>query len=198
MVAYVTNRATTNGFKPPFKLPEMKNPLAKAAVQMVCMVPWESFLLNAASSGAGAAGTAMILKEEAPKPKRGRPRKGEEKNKKNNHAHHMGPGCQAADNALLTLGYLEGLSRGNAGFGVLALGKQRLEEGAAACDGIGHMDLGNQMREVANSLPHVHDKKSAKDAATKLKPLADVAWELGRSCKGSTAAMERIIDARRT
>jgi len=108
------------------------------------------------------------------------------------HVAHQGPGCNAADNTVLVNGYLDGLARGNKGFGVLAIGKTKLEEGARSCDGIGHSELGNGLRKVADTLPQVSDRKTARAASKQLRPLADQAWELGRTCKGTMERLEGI------
>lgn len=95
------------------------------------------------------------------------------------------PGCTAADATLLNLSYLEGLSRGLGGFGVLRVGQERLEEGAKAAQQLGHPDLAREIRAIAEELPQVHDATAAAALAEKLRPLADRAWSLGAACKGA-------------
>ena len=96
-----------------------------------------------------------------------------------------GPGCKAADATLLNLSYLEGLSRGLGGFGVLRVGRERLEEGAKAAQQLGYHDLAREMRVIAQELSQVRDEAGAAALAEKLRPVADRAWGLGASCKGS-------------
>ena len=92
------------------------------------------------------------------------------------------PGCAAADACLLVQGYLDGLSRGNGGFGVLALGKTRLEEGAVAAQGMGQSQLAAEMQAVAVQLPSVRAKEDAAKLAQDFRPVTDKAWRLGRIC----------------
>ena len=104
------------------------------------------------------------------------------------------PGCTAADAALLVQGYLDGLARGNGGFGVLALGKTRLEEGAMAAETMGQADLGSQMREVASKLPGVRSPEAAEELAQQMRPVVDRAWHLGKGCRlaSSSETVQRI------
>ena len=95
------------------------------------------------------------------------------------------PGCTAADAALLNLSYLEGLSRGLGHFGVLQVGRERLEEGAKAAQQLGHADLAREMRAIAQELSQVRDEAGAAALADRLRPVADRAWPLGASCKGA-------------
>lgn len=95
------------------------------------------------------------------------------------------PGCTAADAALLNLSYLQGLSRGLGHFGVLQVGRERLEEGAKAAQQLGHHDLAREMRVIAQELPQVRDEAGAAALAEKLRPVVDRAWNLGASCNGS-------------
>ena len=101
-----------------------------------------------------------------------------------------GPGCKAADATLLNLSYLEGLSRGLGGFGVLRVGRERLEEGAKAAQQLGHADLAREMRAIAEELPQVRDATNAAALADRLRPVADRAWSLGASCKGAMTSQQ--------
>ena len=100
------------------------------------------------------------------------------------------PGCTAADSALLNLSYLEGLSRGLGGFGVLRVGRERLEEGAKAAQQLGQANLAGEMRAIAQELPRVRDASAAAALAEKLRPVADQAWSLGASCKGAMTSQQ--------
>jgi len=182
MVAYVTGRkAATAG------QPGMMGPLAAVALKTAAAIPWEAVFAGGSLLGSGAVKTAQRGSSDSVRPMRGpgKDAKTTSKAPATPRKWTAGPGCQAADNALLTLGYLQGLSRGNNGFGVLAMGKDRLEEGAKGASTAGKPELAAQMRQVAATLPEVHDKKTAREAAKALKPLADEAWELARVCKGS-------------
>ena len=94
------------------------------------------------------------------------------------------PGCTAADNALLVHSYLSNLADGKPGFGVLRIGKERLEEGAKAAAHLGHPEIAAEMTAIAVELPNVRDPEAARMAAEKLKPVVDAAWGLGQTCKG--------------
>lgn len=95
------------------------------------------------------------------------------------------PGCTAADSALLNLGYLDGLSRGLGGWGVLRVGKERLEEGAKAARQLRQPELATEMEAIAAELPNVHDEEAATVLAARLRPVADRAWSMGAKCKGT-------------
>lgn len=98
--------------------------------------------------------------------------------------HLAGPGCKAADSCLLVHGYLVHLAEGQSGFGVLKIGKERLEEGALGAARMGQDQLAAEMREVALALPEVHTAEQAAVLAPKLKELSDQTWDLGRRCGG--------------
>jgi len=100
------------------------------------------------------------------------------------------PGCTAADGCLLVHSYLINLAEGKQGYGVLQIGAERMEEGARAADQIGQRELAQEMRQIAQELPNVHEPGAARALAQKLKPLADQAWDLGRRCKGDISAQE--------
>ena len=100
------------------------------------------------------------------------------------------PGCTAADSALLNLGYLDGLSRGLGGWGVLRVGKERLEEGAKAARQLRQPELATEMEAIAAELPNIHDEASAANLAQKLRPVADRAWSMGASCKGALTPID--------
>ena len=51
------------------------------------------------------------------------------------------------------------------------------------------------MREIALELPQVHDSQHAARVATKLRPVAYAAWDLGAKCKGALSP-EQITRAR--
>ena len=94
------------------------------------------------------------------------------------------PGCTAADNALLVHGYLSNLADGKPGFGVLRIGKERLEEGAKAAAHLGHPEIAAEMTAIAAELPNVRDPEAARLVAEKMKPVVDASWGLGQTCKG--------------
>jgi len=191
VVAFVTRQASNpmGGFP--------KAPLAKAATTVLCQIPWETFLGGSAAIGGAAIAkstTSSKLSKSVSAPPKPKDKPKPKTTKSNSH---QGPGCNAADNSLQALGYLTGLARGNQGFGVLAIGKTKLEEGANSCDSIGHPKLANGLRSVANGFPEIKDKKGARQAAVVLMPLVDEAWELGRTCKGSTDRVEKILKGRK-
>lgn len=92
------------------------------------------------------------------------------------------PGCQIADACLVVHGYLEELSEGQGGYGVLKLGKERLEAAAVIADEIGKEDLAESMREVCEKLPEVHTADAAAELAEEMEGIKKQAWRLGRAC----------------
>jgi len=98
--------------------------------------------------------------------------------------HADGPGCKAADACLLVHSYLVNLAEGKSGFGVLRVGKDRLEEGAAGAARMGRVELAREMLKVAQELPLVKTPKAAEALAPRLKELSDQTWDLGRRCGG--------------
>lgn len=92
------------------------------------------------------------------------------------------PGCTAADNAIVAKGHLQGLADGRGGFGVLKISQQRLSEGAAAADQLGRTHLAGTMRGIASEMGAVRSREKAQELATKLDPVIDEAWRLGRVC----------------
>ena len=92
------------------------------------------------------------------------------------------PGCTAAESAILSLGFLDGLADGLGGFGVLRQGKEYLEQGARAAESLGKTGLAREMRSIAADLPEVRTVEQARDVAERLRPLKAEAWELGRQC----------------
>ena len=92
------------------------------------------------------------------------------------------PGCTAAESAILSLGFLDGLAEGMKGFGVLRQGKEYLEQGARAAESLGKTELAKEMRSIAAELPEVRTTEQARDLAQRLRPLKAQAWELGRQC----------------
>ena len=115
------------------------------------------------------------------------------------------PGCTAADEAIVALGHLQGLARGNGGFGVLRVSKERLEVGAEAAEHLGKRSLAKEMQAIGAEMPNVHTAEDALALAERLEPVVDQAWDLGRHCKGSLNAKDltkmrelaqRIRDAR--
>jgi len=108
------------------------------------------------------------------------------------------PGCTAADNAGVALYHLEGLAiEGKPNFGVLQVTKERLEEGAAACDYLGQEALAQQMRHIAEELPRVHDALGARRLARELRPLAYKLWDLGAKCTESSLTLEDLLQTKR-
>ena len=138
------------------------NPMMQILVDMCQRLPWERLLVT---------GTVIGLTSTAQVTQPAQPTEAPDK-----------PGCAAADACLLVQGYLDGLTRGNGGFGVLALGRTRLEEGASAAEGMGQHQLAIEMRAVAVKLPAVRTKEGAAEVANALRPVADKAWRLGRIC----------------
>jgi hypothetical protein len=84
----------------------------------------------------------------------------------------------------LVHGYLVNLAEGKSGFGVLRVGKDRLEEGAAGAARMGQGELAREMRAVAQELPEVKSSEAAAALAPRLKELSDQTWDLGRRCGG--------------
>lgn len=91
-------------------------------------------------------------------------------------------GCVAADETLLAEAHLERLGRGFQGFGLLRESRGRLEKAAGAVDELGRPDLATELRIIAEELPQVRDAEAAAELASRLEPLADECWELGRNC----------------
>ena len=102
------------------------------------------------------------------------------------------PGCTAADATLFNLSYLEGLSRGLGGFGVLRVGRERLEEGVRAAHQMGQTSLAGEMHAIAQELSEVQDPAAAAVLAEKLRPVADRAWALGRRCGGHVSPQNLV------
>ena len=138
-----------------------RNPMTRVLVDMCQRLPWERLLVTGGAIGAvsGAEADRVAGVGEAPK-----------------------PGCAAADACVLVQGYLDGLSRGNGGFGVLALGKIRLEEGATSAAAMGQSQLAAEIQAVAIQLPAVRTREDAARTSQQLRPVADKAWRLGRIC----------------
>lgn len=135
-------------------------------------IPWE----NAVAIGAGSAVGGIITARAVSGSVGAQP-----------HRHQDGtvldkPGCTAADESGRALFYLEGLARGNGGFGVLRQGRENLETAAAAADSLGQNDLARGFRRIAGQIPEVHTAESAEGLARELRPLVDRAWRLGRVC----------------
>ena len=124
-------------------------------------LPWERLLITGGAIGTISAGESTQADGVGEAPK---------------------PGCAAADACVLVQGYLDGLSRGNGGFGVLALGKVRLEEGAASAAAMGQTQLAAEIQAVAIQLPEVRTREDAARISLQLRPVADKAWRLGRIC----------------
>ncbi len=100
------------------------------------------------------------------------------------------PGCTAADESGVVLYHLEGLAGGKKGFGVLATDVERLERAAKGAEGMGDRETAGRLRTLAGQLPEVRDSEKAKEVAEELRPIADVAWELGRRCGGHDVTPE--------
>ena len=92
------------------------------------------------------------------------------------------PGCQIADACLVVHGYLEELSEGAGGYGVLKLGRERLEAAAVIAEEIGKEELAESMREVCEKLPDVRTADAAAELAEKMEGIKKQAWRLGRAC----------------
>ena len=140
------------------------NPVLRALLDLGRRLPWERLLVTGGAAGIVVGAAASPSREnDAP-------------------SSVAKPGCAAADATLLVQGYLDGLARGNGGFGVLALGKTRLEEGASTAAGMGQSQLAAEMRAVAAQLPNVRSRDDAAKVAQQLRPVTDKAWRLGRIC----------------
>lgn len=79
-------------------------------------------------------------------------------------------------------GYLEELAEGNGGFGVLRVGKERLEEAVLIAKAIGKADLADEMQEIATKLPTVRTAEAAEALAGEMDDIKKHAWRLGRAC----------------
>lgn len=112
------------------------------------------------------------------------------------------PGCTAAESTILTLGFLDGLSEGMGGFGVLRQGKEYLERSAEACDQLGRRELARELRSIARELPQVSTPEQARALAQRLRPFKAQTWELGKHCdhlylvgaEAIIALAERVAD----
>jgi hypothetical protein len=96
------------------------------------------------------------------------------------------PGCTAADETLLVHAYLDRLAAGEQGFGVLAIGKQRLEAAAQGARERGREDLAGEILAVADDLPSVQSPERAREVLRRLEPIIPETWELGRTCKAAS------------
>ena len=92
------------------------------------------------------------------------------------------PGCFIADTCVQVYGYLEELSEGEGGFGVLALGKAKLDQAVREANKIGMHELAEGLQQIASQMPHVHDEEAAGELMQELHPLKQKAWRLGRAC----------------
>lgn len=92
------------------------------------------------------------------------------------------PGCQAADLTILAQGHLRGLARGQGGFGVLNLSRQHLEQAAQKTQEMGLPNLATEMRSIAAAMPQVHDAAAAAILISRLDPIVERTWRLGRIC----------------
>jgi hypothetical protein len=96
------------------------------------------------------------------------------------------PGCTAADDAAVALFHLNGLARGNGGFGVLRVSKERLETAAAAAEGLRQHEIAAEYRAIAIEMPSVHTPEEAQALHDRLEPVVyERSWDLGRKCKGA-------------
>ena len=174
-------------------LPEEKTAVVNSLVSLCSEFPWEHLV----SFSSGAAGIATATRRRptavlAPPPVRKTPTPqppitapAPEPARKPTPPISR-PGCTAADNTGVVLYHLEGLSKeGKPNFGVLRVSKERLDEAATAAASLGRQDLAQQMRQIANKLPQVHDAEGAGRLAAELRPVAFAAWDLGAACKGS-------------
>ncbi|MDP2727848.1 MAG: hypothetical protein Q8P59_09935 [Dehalococcoidia bacterium] len=61
---------------------------------------------------------------------------------------------------------------------------ERLERAALGAEGMGDGATAEKLRATATRLPQVRSAEQAAEVAGELRPVADVAWELGRRCGG--------------
>jgi hypothetical protein len=71
---------------------------------------------------------------------------------------------------------------GTGGYGVLRLGRQRLEDAAQVAERIGKGEMAEQLREIAEKMPEVHTPEAAAELAEEMRPVKERAWRLGRAC----------------
>lgn len=173
--------------------PEATKPLnpVRSIVIMATRVPWERLLVGgAAATTLVNQGREMQRSKPAEQPQEQEPAsplvadKSQVDSPTPGFENPGGPGCRAADACLLVHGYLVNLADGKTGFGVLRVAKERMEEGAAGAERMGHVQLAGRMREVAAELPQVHTPEQAAALAPRVKELSDQTWDLGRRCGG--------------
>jgi len=102
------------------------------------------------------------------------------------------PGCTAADESLMVLGYLNGLAQGKGGFGVLGPGLDRLELAAEAARLSGAPGVARALEGIAGELPGVRTPAAAAALAEKLEPVVGETWELGRRCGAPQHRVESL------
>lgn len=104
------------------------------------------------------------------------------------------PGCTVADNLGLTEFYLDRLSRGFGGYGVLRVARERLLEAQDAALVINRPDVAQKVQALADKLPAVSTEAEARQILAEASGLADECWDLGRRCKGlSREDLERAM-----
>lgn len=99
------------------------------------------------------------------------------------------PGCTAGDETFLVYEYLkrlgEGWGGGNGrGFGLLRIGKQRLEAAAKGAYQMGARDVSEEIKALASRLPDIRDEPTAASTALEMEPLLRKTWALGQRCGG--------------
>lgn len=67
---------------------------------------------------------------------------------------------------------------------MLATDIQRLERAALGAEGMKDLKTAERLRAFKERLPQVRSQEEAARAEEELRPVADVAWELGRRCGG--------------
>lgn len=106
------------------------------------------------------------------------------------------PGCTAAEETIVVLGYLGGLAKGRNGYPVLALAKDHLERAAQGAEGMGDQETAGKLRDFAPRLAAVHDAEAAGAAFAELAAIEEATWELGRRCGGAGVSRAVVQDLR--
>ncbi len=103
------------------------------------------------------------------------------------------PGCTAADETIVVLGHLQGLSNGWKGFGVLAMDQDRLEKAAVGAEIMGADNVAGRLRVEAAALPAVRDEGAATAAVERLNAIWHETWDLGRRCGGGMTHSHEVM-----
>ena len=103
------------------------------------------------------------------------------------------PGCICGREVVTVLAYLNLLSEGWGGFGVLREGRESLENAASAARELNQEELATKIEAFAEKLPLVVTESLAQEAASELKLIARKAWELAKNCKGGREAVAKAL-----